>query len=380
MSTTGTTEERDALRETARRLLDKESSPERVRAVMEQPDGHDAKLWRTMAGLGWVGLAVPEEYGGAGYSMAELAVVLEELGRRLTPSPFFSTAVLGASALLAGADDHTLGDLLPRMCAGELIVALATGPIPRGGGPTVQRTSSGYLVDGVAAFVADAQVADLLVVAASHRDGLESATLFVLDRHAEGVTVRVLPTVDRTRRLCEVRFEHVTLEPDAVLGEPGQGAALLDFIVDKAAVALAADCVGGAQRVMEMCADYASHRVQFGRPIGTFQAIKHKCADMLILVEASRAAAEEAARTSPSLPGPSTSAAVAKSYAGDAYARIASEGIQLHGGVGFTWEHDIHLYFKRAKLNQIWFGDAAWHRSRLADLLLPRGAKRSSPA
>ena len=379
MSASDLTEERDALRETARRLLDNESSPERVRAVMEEPVGHDANLWRTMAGLGWHGLAVAEEYGGAGYSFAELAVVLEELGRHLTPSPFFSTAVLGASALLAGADERTKSDLLPRLCAGELIVALATAPIPRGGGPTVQRTPSGYLLDGMAAFVADAHVAHLLVVAANHREDPDSATLFLLDRHAEGVSVRVLPTLDRTRRLCEVRFERVTLEPEAVLGEPSHAAPLVDWIVDKAAVALAADCVGGAERVMEMCADYASHRVQFGRPIGTFQAIKHRCADMLILVEASRAAAEEAARTSPSKPGPSTSAAVAKSYAGDAYARIASDGIQLHGGVGFTWEHDIHLYFKRAKLNQVWFGDPSWHRSRLANLLLPRGAIRSSP-
>ena len=375
MPATGLDEARDELRQVARRLLDRESSSERVRAVMELPAGYDAALWRKMAELGWQGLAVPEEYGGGGGSFAELALVLEELGRRVTPSPFFSTAVLGASALVVAADERRKAELLPKLCAGELIVALATGPIPRGGGPTVQCTAAGYVLDGVAPFVADAHVADLLLAAARHLDDPDTLTLFLLPPGTEGVAVRALPTMDRTRRLCEVRLDRVVLEQDAVIGAPGAGGRLLDWIVDRAAAALACDCVGGAQRVMEMCADYASRREQFGRPIGTFQAIKHKCADMLILVEAARVAAEEAAATSPSSPGePSISAAIAKSYAGDAYAKIAGDGIQLHGGVGFTWEHDIHLYFKRAKLNQVWFGDPSWYRSRLADLLLPRAA------
>ena len=247
MPTSGPDEAHDELRQVARRLLDRESSSERVRAVMELPAGYDAGLWRTMAELGWQGLAVPEEYGGGGGSFAELAVVLEELGRRVTPSPFFSTAVLGASALVVAADDRRKAELLPKLCAGELIVALATGPIPRGGGPTVRSTAAGYVLDGVAPFVADAHVADLLLAAARHLDDPDRLTLFLLAPGTEGVAVRTLPTMDRTRRLCEVRLDRVALEQDAVIGAPGAGGRLLDWIVDRAAAALACDCVGGAR-------------------------------------------------------------------------------------------------------------------------------------
>jgi alkylation response protein AidB-like acyl-CoA dehydrogenase len=186
------------------------------------------------------------------------------------------------------------------------------------------------------------------------------------------VTVEVLPSIDATRRLCNVTLD-LAVGEDWLLGKRGEGRSIIDRVIDRAAAALAVDSVGGAQRVLEMCVDYAKQRMQFGRPIGSFQAIKHRCADMLLLVETSKVASERAAEEIAETPGePSAAAAIAKAYACDAYAKVGGDGIQTHGGIGFTWEHDIHLYFKRAKLNQVLFGDPAWHRARLASMVLPK--------
>jgi alkylation response protein AidB-like acyl-CoA dehydrogenase len=364
-------DEWEALRAVARRVLEKESSSARVRAVANEPLGYDGALWRTMAEMGWTGLAMPEAHGGAGYGFAEMSIVLQELGRHVTPSPFLSTAVLGAGVLLVAAGEGPGRELLPQIAAGDLRTAVVARFVSETSVPTVHRTSRGYVLEGRAAFVLDGCGADLLLVVSPSADGSGGAELFAVPASAAGVSRHLLPTIDMTRRLCDVTFDEVALPVDARVGRAGDERALVSWLIDRAAAALAADSVGGAERVLEMSVDYAKARVQFGRPIGTFQAIKHKCADMLLLVEASRVAAEEAAARSPDRPGePSPAAAIAKSYACDAYAKVAGDSIQLHGGIGFTWEHDIHLFFKRAKLNQALFGDSSWHLARLADLLL----------
>jgi alkylation response protein AidB-like acyl-CoA dehydrogenase len=347
-------DERDELRTIVRSVLAKESSSARVRSAVEEPAGYDASAWRTIAELGWVGLAIPEEHGGAGASFAALGVVLEELGRHVTPGPFLSTAVLGTGVLMdAGATEH-----LPAIASGELIVAVSV-PFIGGDYDVVERDGR---LHGTAGFVLDADSAGLIIVAAA---GAGGPGLYEVARDA--CVVEALPTIDMTRRLCRVTFDGVT--PDAKLDASDD---VLDRLFDRAAVALSADCAGGARRVLEMTVEYSKQREQFGRPIGSFQAIKHRCADLLLLVETTQVAVEDACEK---IDGPNpverrTAASLAKSHAGDAYAFAAGDAIQLHGGIGFTWEHDLHLFLKRAKLNQTLFGDSHAHRERLASMIL----------
>ena len=367
-------DERDELRDVARRLLEKESAPRAVRAVTEDDPGHDVALWRTMAELGWTGLGIPGAAGGSGGGFEEQAVILGELGRTVTPGPYLSTVVLGAGALLACGRTGRPAELLASVAAGELTLAVVLSAAGGGALPIVRAAGGGRALHGTVPFVLDAAGADLLVVIAEDTDRPGTVLVLAVGPSAEGVGRRALPTIDRTRRLAEVGFDGVAVEPDAVLGAFPERT-FVPWLSDRAATALAADSVGGAQRVLEMSVDYAKARVQFGRPIGTFQAIKHRCADMLLLVEASRVAAEDAAARAPEEPGGEwRAAAIAKSYACDAYAKVTADALQLHGGIGYTWEHDLHLYFKRAKLNQALFGDPSWYRARLAEALLsPEG-------
>jgi alkylation response protein AidB-like acyl-CoA dehydrogenase len=364
---------RDELRAVARRFVSEHYPSARVRALMETPEGNDPALWSMFAEMGWLGLEIPEEHGGAGMSFAELAVVIEELGRAVAPSPFLATVVLGAGAVIASGSQEQRSTILPRIASGDLLTTVAlTGPSGRCDLDSIDgRASSvadGYRLDGHWGFVPDAHASSMLVVAALADPGV---SLFLVDADASGVEITPTPTVDRTRRLCRIDLDGVTVGPDALLGARGGAAAVIGWLLDRAAVALAADALGGAQRALEMTVEYAKERVQFGRPIGSFQAVKHHCADMLVAVETSRVAAETAARDQPSAPGePSRWAAIAKSHCTDAYARVAGDGVQVHGGIGFTWEHDMHLYLKRAKLDQALFGEPSWHRERLARIVL----------
>jgi alkylation response protein AidB-like acyl-CoA dehydrogenase len=366
------TDERDELRSVARRVLEKESSSARVRRFMEDPAGDDADVWQTMAALGWLGLELPEDSGGAGCGFVELGVVLEELGRHVTPGPFVSTVVLGAAALAALADDERRRALLSELASGGLRVAVV-GASADGSqaAPTFRASNAGFVLDGTTGFVLDGARADLLVVIARPASGDGAARAFLVPADAPGLARRPMKTIDQTRHLAEITFDGVTVGPDDSLAVDGDE--LATRLLDRAATALACDSVGGARRVMEMCAEYATVREQFGRPIGTFQAIKHKCADMLVLVETAQVAAEDAAAQLAAEPGEAGArTSIAKWYACDAYAKVAGDGIQVHGGIGFTWDHDLQLFFKRAKLNQALFGNSLWHRRRLADQLLPR--------
>ena len=373
----GFSEEQEMLRNSARDFLAKECPMTYVRQMMEDDRGFRDAQWRKMAELGWMGLVLPEEHGGAGFTFVDLVVVLEEMGRAVLPGPFFSTVVLGSVALAEGGSAAQKEQYLPRLAAGELRVTLAQlEPNARWDADGVQlearQAGGGYALSGTKLFVPDAHTADLLVVAgrAPGSKGAEGVTLFLVDARAPGVTTTLLKTMDQTRKLCEVALQDVSVPAEHVLGAPGQGWKLLDRVVDRGKVGLCAEMCGGAQKVLEMSVEYAKVREQFGRPIGSFQAIQHKCANMLVEVESSKSATYYAAwAVANDVPEAPLAAAMAKAYCSDAYRHTAGEGIQIHGGIGFTWEHDMHIFFKRAKSSEVTFGDATWNRELVAQLI-----------
>ena len=373
----GFSEEQEMLRKSARDFLAKESPMTYVRQMMEDERGFTDAQWKKMAELGWMGLILPEQYGGAGLDFVDLVVVLEEMGRVVLPGPFFSTAVLGGVALLTGGSTAQKERYVPRLAAGDLRVTLAQlEPSARwdaeGIGLEARKAADGYKLSGTKLFVPDAHVADLLVVAgrAPGSKGTEGVSLFLVDSKSPGVAITLLKTMDQTRKLCEVEVKDVSVPADRVLGEPGQGWKLLEQILDRGKVGICAEMCGGAARVLEMSVEYAKVREQFGRPIGSFQAIQHKCANMLVEVESSKSATYYAAwAVANDVAEAPLAAAMAKAYCSDAYRMVSGEGIQIHGGIGFTWEHDMHLYFKRAKWGETTLGDAVFHRERVAQAL-----------
>ena len=371
----GFSEEQEMLRKSARDFLAKESPMTYVRQMMEDERGFRDEQWQQMAGLGWTGLILPEEHGGAGLDFVDLIVVLEEMGRVVLPGPFFSTVVLGGVALLDGGSVAQKKELLPKLAAGKLRVTLAhLEPSARwdaeGIALEARPAGGGYKLSGTKLFVPDAHTADLLIVAgrAPGSTGAEGVSLFLVDAKAPGVSTTLLKTMDQTRKLCEVALRDTPVE--GVLGQAGQGWKLLERVSDRGKVGLCAEMCGGAQKVLEMSVDYAKVREQFGRPIGSFQAIQHKCANMLVEVESSKSATYYAAwAVANDVPEAPLAAAMAKAYCSDAYRHTSGEGIQIHGGIGFTWEHDMHIYFKRAKSSEVTFGDATWNREIVAQLI-----------
>src|SRR4051812_31811842 len=339
---------------------------------METTEGYDAAVWKQMGQeLGLQGLHIPEEYGGQGYTFVELAIVLEEMGRVLLCAPYFSSVVLAANAILNAGTAEQKAALLPGIASGETIAALAfTEPNGKwdSAGITMEARAEGdgYVLDGEKMFVIDGHTANVIVVVArlAGTAGTDGIAFFTVDGDAAGLTRTALATMDQTRKQARLEFAGVKATP---LGEPGGGWPALSKTLDQAAVGLANEMIGGAQFVLDMSVEYAKVRVQFGRPIGSFQAIKHKCADMLLEVESGKSAAYyaawAAAEDNEELP---VVAALAKAYISDAYFHCAAENIQIHGGIGFTWEHDAHLYFKRAKSSEIFLGDATYHRELLA--------------
>jgi len=373
----GFSEEQEMLRKSARDFLAKESPMTYVRQMMEDERGFRDEQWQQMAGLGWMGLILPEEHGGAGLDFVDLIVVLEEMGRVVLPGPFFSTVVLGGVALLEGGSAAQKKELLPKLAAGKLRVTLAQlEPSARwdaeGVALEARPAGGGYKLSGTKLFVPDAHTADLLIVAgrAPGSTGAEGVSLFLVDAKAPGVSTTLLKTMDQTRKLCEVALRDVSVPAERLLGPAGQGWKLLERVTDRGKVGLCAEMCGGAQKVLEMSVDYAKVREQFGRPIGSFQAIQHKCANMLVEVESSKSATYYAAwAVANDVPEAPLAAAMAKAYCSDAYRHTAGEGIQIHGGIGFTWEHDMHIYFKRAKSSEVTFGDATWNREIVAQLI-----------
>ncbi|MGI5163455.1 acyl-CoA dehydrogenase family protein [Spirillospora sp. CA-253888] len=366
------TEEQEELRAALRRFFAERSSGADVRRLMASRDGYDPKVWELMAGqLGLQGMAVPEEYGGAGFGVRELGVVFEEMGRALVCSPYLAT-VMAAAALVASDDEAAKRDLLPGIAGGDVIATLAWGEDGHWDLDDIStravRDGDGWVLDGTKSFVLDGHTADLLLIAARIDEQTtarpdERIALFAVDATAPGLSRDPLPTLDQTRKLARL---HLARVPARLVGDQ----AALVRGTDVGVVALAAEQVGGAQRVLDMTVEYVKVRKQFGRAIGGFQAIKHRCADMFVQVESARSAVLQAALVADESPEElPAAAALAKSYCSDAYFHVAGEGIQLHGGIGFTWEHDAHLYFKRAKSSQELFGAPGEHRRRLAALV-----------
>jgi alkylation response protein AidB-like acyl-CoA dehydrogenase len=374
----GFNEEQELLRSTARKFFDNECASETVRKLMEGPEGMTPELWKKLAEQGWLGLIVPDEHGGMGLGIVDLVVLMEEMGRAVVPGPFFSTVLLGGLAILEAGTDAQKKAWLPRLASGEARAALAwMEPSADLGarGITLQAAAKGggHTLNGTKLFVQDAHTADVIVVAARTATGKtseEGISLFLVPKGSAGLTVTLLPTMDQTRKLCEVAFKDVAVGPEALMGQAGSGWAPLARVIDKATVGLCAEMCGGAQKVLDMTVEYAKIRQAFGRPIGSYQGVKHKAADMLVDVENSKSITYYAAWAMDEgvAEGP-LAVSMAKAYVSDAYRRVAGAGIQLHGGIGFTWEHDLHLYFKRAKGSEFTFGDATWHRERVAQLV-----------
>ena len=365
-------EEQDELRQTVRRFLEDKSPSAEVRRLMETTEGYDEAVWTQMAQeLGLQSIHIPEAYGGQGFTFVELAIVLEEMGRVLLCAPYLSTVVLAGNAILNAGTEEQKTELLGGIASGETKAALAfTEPNGKwdAAGITLEAKpdGDGFVLDGTKHFVIDGHVADLVVVVARTpgSSGEEGIGFFTVAGDADGLTRTPLATMDQTRKQAKLEFAGVAVTP---LGEPGAGWPAFSKTLDQASVALANEMVGGGQLVLEMSVQYAKDRVQFGRPIGSFQAIKHKCADMLLEVESAKSAAYyaawAAAEDDDELP---VVASLAKAYCSDAYFHATAENIQIHGGIGFTWEHDAHLYFKRAKSSEILLGDATYHRELLA--------------
>ena len=367
-------EEQEMLRRSARDFLGKESSPQVVRRLMEG-DGYDPALWKKVAELGWTALGIPEEYGGVG-TFLDLVVVLEEAGRALLPGPFFSTMGLAVPVLIEAGTEAQKKEVLGAIAEGKARATLAfTEPSGRWDAASVKLAATqrggGWQLDGVKLFVPDAETADYMVVAARTRgEGEEGITLFLVKGKPMGMTVTPLETMDLTRRWSEVRFDGVQLDADSAMGPPDKAWPRLKRALEWATAALCAEMVGGVQKVLETSTEYAKTRHQFGKPIGIYQAVSHKLADMLVLSESGRSATYYAAWTiDADAPDRSLASSMAKAYVSDAYRKVAGDGIQVHGGIGFTWEHDMHLYFKRAKSSEVTLGDATYHRELVAQAL-----------
>ena len=365
-------EEQEELRSMARAFLQEHSSGDAVRAAMETELGYDEKVWQQIASeLGWTALAVPEEHGGLGLSAVELTALLEITGEHLLCSPFFSTSCLATPALLqCGAEAGS--PWLQRIAEGDLTATLAlaeeSGHYDLDAVETTARPDGdGFVLDGRKRFVVDGHSAGLILVVARSDAGLG---LYAVPADSEGLARKFVPTMDATRKLADLELSGVRVPAEACIGEPGSARPGLARTLDLARIALAAEQVGGASRCLDLSVEYAKERVQFGRPIGSFQAIKHACADLCIQVECARSAAYYAACMAEAPEGElAMNASLVQSYCSEAFFQCASEAIQIHGGVGFTWEYDVHLFFKRARASESFLGTPSEHREHVATRL-----------
>ena len=366
----GYTDEQEQFRAIVARFLRERSPTSEVRKHMASASGFDRSLWQQLASeLGLTGLHVPEQFGGQGFGYSELGIALEEMGQALLCAPYFASCVLATEALLGLASAAEQAEFLPALVSGERLATLAW--VERDGhwdvaATTLTATAKGadYVLDGHKKFVLDGHHADWLLVVARPPGsvGDDGLGLYAVNGNADGLTRRQLATIDTTRRQAELSFTHT---PARRLGPDHGVASALRTTLDRATIALACEMAGGARALLNLSVEYAKLRVQFGRAIGSFQAVKHKCAEMLLEVELAASAARYAAAAideqDPEVPA---LASLAKAMASDTYMRAAIECIQIHGGIGFTWDHDTHLWFKRAKSSEVMLGDASHHRER----------------
>lgn len=361
------TQEQQDLADAVADLMAQRSPESEVRRVMDTEAGYDVDLWNDLAEMGILGLLIPEQYGGSEAGFAELSVVTYQMGQALLCAPFLSCAVLTPSLLVALGDESELEEVLPRISAGDLLTTVCfaesrSAHVPQQPQTHATNCSDGWLLSGTKTYVLYAECADRFYIQARHDDGI---AIFAVDRGAPGMTITGLDTVDRTRRLGTITL-HDT--PARLIG-PRDGSAALAHALDSAAVALVSEQAGGTMKSMQMAVDYANTRYQFGRAIGSFQAVKHMCADMLLEAESALSAARHVASSfDASDQGSAADLALAQGYCSDAYVWVAATNIQVHGGIGFTWEHPAHLYLRRARTDAQLFGSPNWHRERYVRL------------
>ncbi len=372
----GLSEEQEMLKKSARDFLQKECPKRLVRQLDESDEGYSSELWRKMAELGWLGLVFPEACGGSGRDFLDLAILLEEMGYNIVPGPFFPTVVLGGLSILSAGSEEQKKQFLPKIASGEMILSFAlTEPAATYDAASVKTKATArngeYVIKGTKLFVLNANVADYILCVARTRktknpeDGI---TLFLVDAKSPGLECTLLKTLARDKQ-CEVVFDNVTVSEENVVGKRDGGWPVVKDILQKAAVAKCAEMVGGAQAALDMAVNYAKERVQFGRPIGSFQAIQHYCANMAMDVSGSRFVTYKAAwKVSAALPA-AFDAAIAKAWVSEAYGRVALSAHQIFGAIGFTMDHDIHLYYRQAKAAEIIFGGGDFHRAVVAQEL-----------
>ena len=366
-------EEQEMVRTMARDFLADKLPKATVKEIEESDSGYSPQLWKEMAGLGWMGLPLPEKYGGAGMSFLDLALVLEEMGRACLPGPFFSSVVLGGLPILDAGSEEQKEDYLPKIASGEAIFTLAlTEASARYDAASIAveavADKDTYVINGTKLFVPDAHIADYLLCVARTSEGAKpeiGLTLFVVDARSPGINCTVLQTIAGDK-LCEVVFDRVRVPGEGVLGGVDRGWRVLRKAIEQAAAAKCCEMAGGMQQVLDMTVDYARERKQFGRPIGSFQVIQHYCADMLTDVEGARLSAYQAVwMLSEDLPC-TEQVAIAKAYAGQAAERVLSLAHQIHGAIGVTIDHDLHYYTRRLKAAACTFGDADFYREIVA--------------
>jgi alkylation response protein AidB-like acyl-CoA dehydrogenase len=376
----GFSEEQEMLRESATKFLDAQCPPSFVRRMMEDETGHSTELWRRLAAMGWLGVLIPRKLGGMGGTFLDAAVLLEEMGKALLPGPFFSTVMWGAVALDVAGSAAQRTELLPRIADGSLVLALAVlehcGEYdPPAISLTAKRKAADFVLRGEKRFVLDAGVADWILVAARTAAATRSKpdhgiSLFLVERGAPGMLVTPVTTIDRTRRQAHLRFDGVAVPAKRLVGRLHGAWRDVARALEVATTAVCVETVGVAQRALELSVRYAKERTQFGSPIGAFQAVKHKCVDMMVAVENARSLAYHAAWTVAGRKREARRAvAMAKAYTSDMGKNVTGDAIQVHGGTGYTWEHDVHLYYRRALANEATFGSAPLHREAVARLL-----------
>ncbi len=365
----GLTEIQQMLKNSAREFLNQECPLTLVREMEEDSRGYTDELWRQIAGLGWPGVAFPERYGGTGGAFLDLAVLLEEIGRSLTPGPFFSTVVLGGLTILDAGTDAQKQDILPRICSGQLLLTLALTESSAtyeawGIETTATREGDSFRISGRKLFVPDAHAADLILVAARTAQSGEpdaGITLFIIPSDSPGVTINQLSTISSDRQ-CEISLDDVAVSASAVVGEVDNGWPVIQRTLHRAVAGKCIEMLGGADAVLEMTVEYAKQRTQFGRPVGTFQAVQHHCANMATDVEGCRQIAYQAAWKVSEGEDAIREVAMAKAWVSSAYQRVCNLAHQCHGAIGFTKEHDLQLYTRRAKVQELTYGDVNFHK------------------
>jgi len=370
----GFTEEQEMIRKSARDFVKGQSSLERIRGLADDERGYSPDLWKQMLDSGWAGTTFPEQYGGLGLGFVDLLCIQEELGKGLIPEPLITSAILAGSAILFACDENLKNEYLPKIIGGELTFTAGAYELAgRFNAAHVETTAKaldgGYVLNGTKSFVEDAGAADKIIVSARTSGGAEDQngiTLFMVDKNAPGLKLTPIKTMDRRRRFM-LGLKDVKVAADQVVGRVDHGFEAIDKAIDRAALALCAEMLGGMEAALNMSVAYSKERVQFGKPIGSFQAMKHKAANMFVAMETARSATYYATMAvDENMPDLRAAISCAKALCSDAYMQIGKDAIQIHGGIGFTHECDVQLYYKRAVVANVTYGDPTWHRDRYA--------------